>query len=160
MRDFCCCCCCCYYVSLKNISNSEFHMPESYRSHPVIKTMQNTDITGCTVVHLLLTYLPFGFKKHQLFKTLQLINGEQFQESCFFRHLKFVIRVRLSTSVLFLAHLLSTEYKKNYIASLSCINVYLFKKYKGCHFPLQLDPNYFFFTCFVTYNSYALLFVL
>ena len=56
-------------------------MPGSYCSRPVIKAMQNTDISGCTVVHLLLTCLPFGFIKHQLFRMLQLIiNGETYQE--------------------------------------------------------------------------------
>lgn len=94
MRDFW------YYDSLKDAYKSEFHTPGSYRSRPVIKAMQNTDITGCTVVHLLLTCLPFGFRKHQLFKTLQLIiNGEERQESLFLQTFKLVIRVRLSASV-------------------------------------------------------------
>lgn len=69
----------CYHDCLRNASNSEFHTPGSYCSRPAIKALQNTDITGCTVVHLLLTCLPFGFRKHQLFRTLQLIiNGEKY----------------------------------------------------------------------------------
>lgn len=86
MRNFCYCDC------LRTASNSEFHTPGSYCSRPVIKAMQNTDITGCTVVHLL-TCLTFGFKKHQLFRTLQLIiNREKYQESLFLQAFRLVIK--------------------------------------------------------------------
>lgn len=147
MRNFCC------YDCLRTASDSEFHTPGSYGSHPVIKAMQNTDITGCTIVHLL-TCLPLGFKKHQLFRTLQfIINRGKYQESLFLQTFRLVIKSQVICFSLELSSQFFTEFKKSY--SLLFLHKY-FNDRQGVIFSLPSSPGCIFYSHFTTHDLYTL----